>query len=316
MKLWIIIGLALIVLGVVLVNVGTSAMSGRITLSTVAYETNTHEITEGYHDITILTEGASLRLVPATDGKTRVECYEESRAKHLVSIKDGALFIRVINEKKWYEYIGINLESPAITIYLPEGEYGALSFRGSTGDVTLPDSFSFESIDARLSTGDVTCLAPTKEGILIHTDTGDIHVKFLHAGSLDLAVTTGQISLYSVTCDGNIDLEVSTGRSFLDYVTCQSLVSEGDTGDIKLKNVIASNQIEIERTTGDVVFENCDAATLDIETDTGDVSGSLLSDKIFLVETDTGRVNVPKSTVGGRCEIETSTGNVKFEILK
>ena len=86
MKLWIIIGLALIVLGIVLVNVGISAVSGRITLSTVAYETNTHEITENYHDITILTEGASLRLVPATDGKTRVECYEESHAKHLVSI--------------------------------------------------------------------------------------------------------------------------------------------------------------------------------------------------------------------------------------
>ena len=67
---------------------------------------------------------------------------------------------------------------------------------------------------------------------------------------------------------------------------------------------------------GDVMLEKCDAAVLEIETDTGDVKGSLLSDKVFLVETDTGRVSVPHSTSGGRCEVSTDTGDIQLTLAK
>ena len=316
MKLWLIIGLVLIILGILLLNIGTSAAFGKITLRTAAYETNSYEIAESYHDMAIQTNTANLRLLPAPDGKTRVECYEETNAKHLVSAEDGTLCIRVIHEKKWYERIGINLETPTITIYLPEGEYGRFSFCGSTGDVALPENFLFESIDVDLSTGDATCLASAKKTIHIETSTGNIHAKNLHARALDLAVTTGQISLNSVSCDEEIHVDVSTGKSFFEYVTCQSLDYDGSTGTITLKNVMASKTIEIEQTTGDVIFDACDAAELDIETTTGDVTGTLLSDKIFLAKTTTGRVNLPKTVSGGHCEIETTTGNIKLEILE
>jgi len=49
---------------------------------------------------------------------------------------------------------------------------------------------------------------------------------------------------------------------------------------------------------------------LRIKTDTGNVTGTLLSEKVFLVETDTGRINVPRTTAGGVCEITTDTGDV------
>jgi len=83
-----------------------------------------------------------------------------------------------------------------------------------------------------------------------------------------------------------------------------------------MKSLIASNKISIERSTGDVRFDKCDAAEISVDTDTGDVRGSLLSDKIFFVETDTGKVRVPRSETGGRCEIETDTGNVTIEIAE
>ena len=49
-------------------------------------------------------------------------------------------------------------------------------------------------------------------------------------------------------------------------------------------------------------------------TDTGDVRGSLLSEKVFIVNTDTGRKEVPDTITGGRCEITTDTGDVKITI--
>jgi DUF4097 and DUF4098 domain-containing protein YvlB len=58
----------------------------------------------------------------------------------------------------------------------------------------------------------------------------------------------------------------------------------------------------------------CDAADIYIETTTGSVTGTLISEKQFFTETSTGKVNVPPSGNGGRCEIETGTGNIRIEI--
>ena len=51
-----------------------------------------------------------------------------------------------------------------------------------------------------------------------------------------------------------------------------------------------------------------------MRTHTGDVSGNLLSDKVFITETDTGRIDVPKTTTGGKCEIKTDTGDIRISI--
>ena len=105
-------------------------------------------------------------------------------------------------------------------------------------------------------------------------------------------------------------INVSTGKTNLTDIKCKSLISDGSTGDFSLKNVIATEKFSIERSTGDVKFDDCDANEIWIKTDTGDVTGKLLSEKIFITETSTGDVNVPKSTNGGKCEITTSTGDI------
>jgi hypothetical protein len=45
------------------------------------------------------------------------------------------------------------------------------------------------------------------------------------------------------------------------------------------------------------------------------VSGSLLSNKVFTAKTDTGKVSVPNSSNGGKCEITTDTGKIIIEIV-
>ena len=61
-------------------------------------------------------------------------------------------------------------------------------------------------------------------------------------------------------------------------------------------------------------FNHCDAETIYVNTDMGSVTGTLLTDKVFIIETDTGSVDVPKSITGGRCEITTDTGNIRITI--
>lgn len=282
--------------------------------SSMNYETNIHEINEEFNNISIKTDTADIAFVPSNDGMCRVVCYEDAKKKHSVEVQNGTLTIDDVNNKKWYDYIGINIDPPKITVYLPEAEYSSLIIEESTGDIDILRDFKFKSIDVSLSTGDVKCYASAAEAIKIAASTGDICAESISASSLDITVSTGKVTVSDMTCDGNITIGVSTGKTYLTDIVCKNLISTGRTGDISLKNVISTEKISVERSTGDVTLDRSDAAELFITTSTGDVEGSLLTDKVFITKADTGRINVPNSVTGGRCEITTETGDIKISI--
>ena len=294
-----------------------SALTVALSACTTAesYAVNTHEIKEEFSDISIKTDTADVTFVPSLDGQCKVVCYEQQKLKHSVSVLEGTLIVEVADERAWYEYIGILTETPKITVHLPETEYATLRIEESTGDIELYN-FTFESIGVAVSTGDVKCYASATEGINIATSTGDVFVENSSAGSLSVSVSTGMITVENVTCAGDVAVGVSTGKTYLTNMTCKNVTSNGSTGDISLRNVVAVEKFSIERSTGDVTFDKCDAAEIIVDTDTGDVTGTLLSEKVFAVQTDTGSCSVPSSNVGGRCAITTDTGDIEISIVK
>ena len=304
--------------GGILVGLATcSVLSVTLSACTTAesYEINTHEITDAFSDISIKTDTADITFVPSLDGQCKVVCYEQQNLKHSVSVLDETLIVEVVDEQAWYEYIGIFTETPKITVHLPETEYAALHIEESTGDIELYN-FTFESIDIAVSTGDVKCNASATQGINIVTSTGDIFVEDSSADSLSVCVSTGMITVENVACEGDVTVGVSTGKTYLTNLMCKNVKSSGSTGDISLHNVVAVEKFSIERSTGDVAFDKCDAAEIIVDTDTGDVTGTLLSEKVFTVQTDTGSCSVPSSNAGGRCAITTDTGDIAISIVK
>jgi len=312
---WFIVGGILILTGALIFAGVMSKLNWDFTkLSTTSYEINTYEIDAEYSNIKVKTDTAKIEFFPSEDGKTRVECRDQVNLKHIVDVKDGTLTVELKDTRLWYEHIGINFSSSYIKVYLPETEYGKLVIHSSTGNVDLPEGFIFESIDVSASTGDVVCRASAVEGIKIKTSTGYVNLKNVSASSLDLSVTTGNITVDNVKSESNIKVNVSTGEAMLRNVTCENLTSNGNTGDLDLMNVIANGKFSFERSTGDIKFDKCDASEIFIKTDTGDLTGSLLSEKVFIVSTDTGNIDVPKTVSGGRCEITTDTGDVKLSV--
>jgi len=281
-------------------------------LSTVQYETNEYEITDTFQDINIVTDTADIELIPSRT--VSVVCTEQVNAKHSVSVKDGILQIEIVDQIKWYERIGFNFGTTKITVYIPQGQYETLTIKGSTGDVKIPGDYEFSKMDIHQNTGDVTCQASVIDTMKIRTSTGSIRVDNGNVGHLELSVTTGNITASNLDCSGDMIANVSTGKTNLTNVSCKNLITGGNTGDIMLKSVVAAEKFTIERTTGDVKFEGCDAAEINVKTDTGDVTGTLLSEKVFLCKTDTGRVDVPKTTTGGVCEVTTDTGDICLNI--
>lgn len=275
-KTWLIIAASLVLIGCILFGGVMQILKWDFTkLSTVKYETNRYELQETYKNISVVTDTADVVFVPSESQTTSVVCHEQMNRKHTVTVKDDTLAIELDDTRKWYEYIGIYFGSPKITVYIPKGEFGALSVKASTGDICVEN---------------------------------------IAAETLDLRVSTGRITITNVTCQEDVNIRVSTGKTILTDLQCKNLTSTGNTGSVVLKQVIATEKFSIKRSTGDIKLEGCDAAEIFLETDTGDIVGSLLTDKVFIAHADTGKVDVPKTVTGGSCQITTDTGDIKITI--
>ncbi len=293
-KKWLIAAVALILIGAILfIGVLFALKWDFLRLSTVNYERNYYDIQEDFQSISIKSDTTDIIFVSTQDKKPSVVCFEDAELNHSVFVENGTLIIQQLEKRNWFDNIGIIMHDPEIKIFLPQQQYDALTIQENTGDIEISKEFAFNKIDITLSTGDVKNYASASD-IRIKTTTGDIDTENISADTISISVTTGD--------------------TILKNVVCNKLITSGDTGDISFENVIADQAISIERTTGDVQLKGCDGAELFIKTNTGDVTGSLQSEKVFAIQTDTGDIDVPKSVAGGICEITTSTGDIHITI--
>lgn len=284
-----------------------------------------------------------------------VVIYEQEGQPHTVRVEGDTLLITCRNEQKWHDHISLfSFSSPKITVYLPETTYDSLYVSSDTGDVETHGSLTFGNVDIHTDTGDITLKSQITGILTAKADTGKIDVWGINSDSVTLSADTGDISLYnaqikgdvtvttntghqtisnlqcrnltlkcttggltceSVQIDEALQFKSSTGRVSLTKIRCRNISGNASTGDINCSDLKATGELRMETSTGEIKLTASDAATLNIKTDTGDVDGTLLSDKIFYTETDTGRITVPKSTSGGICEIITDTGDITFTIL-
>ncbi len=314
-KIWLAVATLFVVIGLILFAFVMEKLGWDFTrLSTVKYVSNTLEVTEEFDKISIDVNTADIEFIPTSDGYCTIVCFEDERVKHSATVKNGTLVIDTNDTRKWYEYIGISLSFPKMTVYLPQNEYASLIVETDTGDVNIPKDFAFDKIEIDGDTSDVSSFAPVTNVLDVELSTGDIIIDGITAGQVKLTTATGEIAVSSVTTKNNIDIETDTGTVKLSNASCSNFVAESDTGTITLKNVMVTGTISIESDTGDVRLEGSDAAEISVKTDTGDVAGTLLSEKVFITETSTGRINVPETTLGGKCEIITETGDINISI--
>lgn len=292
---------------------------------------DTYEVSDPFTSIYIDTTEADVSFIP-TDSETASVSIKNDKKNiyHTVSVDNGTLKIELSGKKKLYDYVNLDFKEKEINVYLPEREYGALTVKGDTCDVDIPNTFSFTSVDVKVDTGDTECAASVSDFIKIDASTGDVDIENCSPNSISVSVSTGDVELEECTAQsisvktstgdieasrlnvsGELTTKVSTGKISLSDVNCSSFSSNGSTGNITLTRFVASALIDIERSTGNVTLKDSDAGELLIETDTGDVALELRTEKVFIVRTDTGKINVPESVTGGKCKVTTDTGDVR-----
>ncbi|MBO5870156.1 MAG: DUF4097 family beta strand repeat protein [Clostridia bacterium] len=302
-KVWLISATLLMVVG--LTMVGSVLLINGLDIKKMDssnYETNIYEIDDEFNNLTLNTDTADIAFALSEDGKCRVECYERVKQKHSVAVTGNSLVINVVDEREIYDYIGINLGTPKITICLPRNEYASLTIDEDTGDVGIPKDFRFENVKITLGTGDVFFGASASKSVKIRTSTGHIRLSNVSADILELSTSTGTVTVNNATCDNDVKITVSTGKSYVYNVKCRNFESTGSTGEITLKNVIANQKIEIVRSTGDVEFKRCDADEVYIKTGTGDVEGIFLTEK---------RLQLPPIRATSKCRERQTAADVK-----
>ena len=314
-KIWLVAAAALAAIGLmVFAGVMTAYRWDFHKLSTMTYETNTYEVNEEFDKISIEVNTTDIAFLPSETEQCRIECVETEKVKHSAAVQNGTLVIHTVDTRKWYEYIGISLKSPKLTVYLPQDTYASLVIDTDTGNIAIPECFTFEDLEIKGSTANVECSASVSHVMEIKVSTGTIRADRLTAEQMDLTATTGNIHIDTVSSGGNIHVETSTGAIRLTEVSCTNLTAKSHTGTVTLKKVVAAENFSIENATGSVKFESSDAAQIYVKTSTGSVTGTLLSEKVFLAKSSTGSIHVPETVTGGKCEIITGTGNITITI--
>lgn len=277
--------------------------------------TTTYTIEEAFTDISIKGAECDIRLLPSEDGVCKVVCRESDKIYHTVTVKNSTLTVRRIDSRKWFERISLfNWGKMEIAVYLPESAYASLHITGVSGNIEVPRGFSFVSAELHNTSGDISCSAAVREELSAKTVSGKLSIQDVAPKRLTAKSTSGKVTVSAVKVEAAMEVETVSGKIELTDIRCQTLAAESTSGKLVLSEVVASEDIRVKSVSADVELRGCDGDTLWIKTTSGRVTGTLLTEKIFITKTSSGRVDVPRTTSGGTCEITTTSGDIMIAI--
>lgn len=310
MKKWMIIATVLTVLGILLCFVGLATMNFDFTrLNSQSIVTKTYSV-DTFQSIYIDTDVSNVSFHLSEDGKNKVFVQEFDNMPHSVQVHDGILNIQHRDSRKWYDHIGFFWGETKVELHLSQAEYDRLTVVSHTGKTEVASFLSFKAVEVDTDTGFVKLSCAVTESIRVHTTTGSIEIRDASPASLDVKCSTGKITLSKVSVSGALNAATSTGSITVTDCNAQRLFAECSTGKLTLTNTLAEDMLQAETSTGDITLTRCDAGSLRLKSDTGDIEGTFLTEKIVFAESDTGKVKVPRSSTGGRCDISTDTGDI------
>lgn len=296
-KVWLIIAVCLVVIGAIICFASIKSLDFDFAkFDTAEFKTKTYTVEEAFNNISILGSECDIDFKLADDGICKIECAEGENLSHFIEVKDNRLVIERIDERKWYEYIGVYYGEIHLTVYLPDYSYDSLVIASFSGNVEISKDFAFNNAEINTSSGDISFTARVDEKLKLGSSSGEIYTSEVRPKELKVDSSSGDISL--------------------DSIECEKLIAKSGSGEIELNNVLVSGDLEAKSTSGDIKLEDCDAETVYLQSNSGDIDGRLLSQKTFDVTTASGEVSVPSGTSGGKCRIVTTSGDIDMQVKK
>lgn len=306
---------ALITVGLLLSLAAFAAMQFDFRrLGATSSEEQSYTIKESFRNISIEGDACDIYLLLAEDRACRIECTESSRVFYKIDVEGDTLTIERVDKRRWYEHIGFTWEETEVKVFLPQQEYEALYAKTLSGDIEIPESLCFIRAEVNTASGEVSFSAAVEEELTVKTVSGDIYAGNTAPERLRLQSTSGEVRVDTIKRKTELNVQTTSGDIALRDITCRNVNAGSTSGEIYLSKLYASEEIRLETVSGDIALRYCDGASLSIKSTSGEVSGRLATEKIFITDTVSGKVDVPETDSGGICEVKTTSGDIEFTV--
>ncbi|MBQ9848452.1 MAG: DUF4097 family beta strand repeat protein [Clostridia bacterium] len=276
-------------------------------------------IQEEFKRLKVSESFSDIELLRSQDNECKIEFTEPEKVTHTVSVdKNGLLSVKVVDERKWYDNIGIGFSESKVKIYLPEKQFESLDIDSASGDAMIAKEIEFINININTASGDITfdsdCKAGYSKSTGLSTASGDITVNGLYNGSLFVKTASGDIKLNNVCLGGDIEAEGLSNEGNSDTI---ALFVETASGSIKC-NKLCGGKLSFQSASGDIELLNvCSRGRIEINTASGDIGGNGVVALDYIdVSTTSGDISIKRLDVlNNGIGLETTSGNVYAELL-
>lgn len=156
----------------------------------------------------------SIELTRSADRNITITYFESDKDRYEIGVgADGRLNMRYIDDRRWYEHIGINwaLKDTHITVALPADYVSDLELTTVNGTVDVEDQL-VGTLRAATTNGNISLSKVDATGE-IHTSTvnGTVTLSGLKADSLVARCMNGRVQVDGVSVNASVDMSTTNG---------------------------------------------------------------------------------------------------------
>ncbi|MCQ2455750.1 MAG: DUF4097 domain-containing protein [Clostridia bacterium] len=291
MKKAIIIAVILLVVGCAVAAL-TLAIYGWDNLNMDAEYTDQTYTFDRVNSLVVDVKSSNVTVCTTSEKTCKVVCHDSRFLKHYPKLEEGKLTIEETDERRWYDYIGFSIDSPAVTVYIPELKTDPTS---SFFDPTK----LFYAVEISVKSGDVSLEdLSVNESVSVSASSGNVSLENCHVwGDVTVDSKSGNVSVTKTLAEGDVSITTSSGEVSIDgcHFNADTTV-ETSSGDVSVTKTLADGDVSIT-------------------TSSGEVETTIKSPKEYVVSTGSGDVSQTcKNEKGhGVCRITTSSGNVDIK---
>ncbi len=254
------------------------------------------------------------------DGTTRVTYPVYKDAPHDIRVENDTLKV-LVHKEDWHWTANIfiphiTFSSAKVTIYLPKNVYESLTLETGSGDVVIPENFTFGDMTIKASSGDVSCKAQVTGAQNIKTTSGNIVDKNTKSEKISLTATSGDIWLESANVTETLEVKTSSGDITLKKVKGGAkFTAEHTSGNLRVEDGEFADTV-MEATSGDTTLMSINTASLSAKAASGDLwLGTVQATRNMTLKTSSGDITVKKATLADTA-IEATSGEVYVDDAK
>jgi DUF4097 and DUF4098 domain-containing protein YvlB len=327
-KHWILAACILLVLGAGVAFAGFAAGGFRLSsFNTVEpYEKKTASF-RGDQITGLLLKGMSDDVeIAVTDGEeVTVTYYESTRETYEVTLEDGRLAIQYHSNRKWYDFIQIDLsfQERKLTVTLPRSLAASVEVTTVSGDVaasgfTVGGNCSIDTTSGGIFLADLD----VNGDMSLHTVSGTSQLNNVRTrGKMRAESTSGDTQFERLTAGGGISLYSISGSTTVEgaQVTGDFAVNT-TSGDLKIADVRVDGNVQLGGVSAKISLDRVQGVDFSLKSTSGDIWGTLAGDeREYTIESQTtsGDVNLPHSKDGPRMlSVATVSGNIDLDFVE